>query len=161
MKCHPSDEESIGTLWWVQRGNQDNQDNMWTAYIYIYCITCSGLLTGWINVSSQMLFPVVIKWVELEDNLTDCYFCKTNILHTNKKFRYMLHCLNLPSIIRLLLHSEYVKVPRPSETCSADDTNESYIKCNDTAKHSLLTENQHVNPLSQPSCLSAGLGSYP
>jgi hypothetical protein len=99
-----------------------------------YCITCSGLLTGWINVSSQMLFPVVIKWVELEDNLTDCYFCKTNILHTTKKFRYMLHCLNLPSTIRLLLHSEYVKVPRPSETCSADDTNESYIKCNDTAK---------------------------
>jgi hypothetical protein len=69
------------------------------------------------------------------------------------KPRHTAQYQNFPSAIVLVLLSVDLRAPRPLETWSVDDENESDVKCNHEARHGLLTGNQYdVDPLSEPTC---------
>jgi hypothetical protein len=85
----------------------------------------------------------------------DCYFCLTHILDIAIKPKHTVLYQDFPSAIGPVLLSEYLREPRPLETWSADDENESGVKCNHEARHGLLTGNQYdVDPSSEPTCSS-------
>jgi hypothetical protein len=83
----------------------------------------------------------------------DVLFCLTNILGVTAKSKCTLQYPNLPSAIRLDLHSKDLPVPRPPDTWSVNDEDESYVKYNDEVQYGLLKEDQEgVDPLLEPSC---------
>jgi hypothetical protein len=79
-------------------------------------------------------------------------FHLTNILGITAKCKHTVQYPNLLLVIRPVVHSEDLPVPRQMETWSVDDENESDIKCNDETQHDLVTGIQYdVDPLFEPS----------
>ena len=71
-----------------------DQDKSWA--LYICCVICVRLLTGWVNGSHQMTFTVPMVRREPKDHSTIWYFHLTNILAITSKSKHTVKYPDLP-----------------------------------------------------------------
>ena len=60
-----------------------------------------------------MPFAVPMVWREGKDNVTDCYFCITNLQGINRKNKHCVQYPDVPSAIRPVPHGPDLPVPEP------------------------------------------------
>ena len=60
-----------------------------------------------------MPFAVPMVWREGKDNVTDCYFCITNLQAINRKNKHCVQYPDVPSAIRPVPHGPDLPVPEP------------------------------------------------
>ena len=76
------------------------------------CHNYEEMLRDWTKGKRRGLpFGVSMIWRELNNHVTDCYFCMVNITDVGKKKQYKITYPNIPSAIRPVRQSEEVPVP--------------------------------------------------
>ena len=79
---------------------------------HVVCKTCVEHLRQWtFGTRKSMRFGIPMVWREPRDHVEDCYFCSVSVIGVNKKKRKSFTYPNLPSAIRLVLHSHDIPVP--------------------------------------------------
>jgi len=91
-----------------------DQDNAFAPHIY--CTSCATSLRAWFkNVGPSMPFAISMVWREQKDNVTDCYFCMTNVSGYSSKNRMLIEYPNLQSEMRPVPHDMSLPVPKAAE----------------------------------------------
>ena len=72
-----------------------------------------------------MPFAVPMVWREGKDNVTDCYFCITNLQAINRKNKHCVQYPDVPSAIRPVPHGPDLPVPEPDVAIESSSEPES------------------------------------
>ena len=93
---------------------------------HICCKTCVENLQDWRNEKRKsMPFGVPMVWREGKDNVTDCYFCMTNLKGINRKNKHHVQYPDVPYVIKPVLHGPDLPVPEPNVTMESSSDSES------------------------------------
>ena len=101
-----------------------DQDKKWAPHIC--CNRCRTSLLFWLDCKrKQMLFAVPMVWREQSDNVTDRYFCMTNIKGFSRKNKSKIFYPVCRSAIKPVPHDPDLPVPQPptekKDTLSVDE----------------------------------------
>ena len=97
-----------------------DQDKSWAPHVI--CTACSSGLHDWYKKRKKsMPFAVPMIWREPKDHLTDCYFCKVNVMGYSTKNKHKIVYPNLNSAMRPVPHSESLPIPVPRDDTEASD----------------------------------------
>lgn len=100
----------------------------------ICCKTCVENLRDWLNKKRKsMLFGVPKGGRKGKDHVTDCCFCMTNLKGINRKNKYHIQYLDVPSVIKSVSHGTDLIVPEPDFTMEFSSDPE-YSDTADTAQ---------------------------
>jgi len=97
-----------------------DQNKSWAPYFC--CVTCARLLAAWAKVSCCMSFAIPMVWRRSVDHVSDCYFCLTSVTGVTAKSKHTVQYPNLPSVMRPVLQSVKLPVPKPPTNTTLSDS---------------------------------------
>ena len=105
----------------VKLGDQDKQ-----FAPHICCKTCVENLKDWRNKKRKsMPFGIPMVRRKGKDNVTDCYFCMTNLKDINHKDKHHVQYPDVPSAINPVSHGPDLPVSEPNVTMESSSDSES------------------------------------
>ena len=105
----------------VKLGDQDKQ-----FAPHICCKTCVENLKDWRNKKRKsMPFGIPMVRRKGKDNVTDCYFCMTNLKDINHKDKHHVQYPDVPSAINPVSHGPDLPVSEPNVTMESSSDSKS------------------------------------